>query len=135
MGFSWITSRSRHPKQSGSAQKDFKKIKIETILKIRGHISLKQVDIWFQDEARFGQQNTTTRLWAQKGSRPRAIRQQQFEYTHIFRAVCPGRGIGEAIVVPYIGKDVVRQHLQQFSLISEPSFSQHDFRELRRHRR
>ena len=24
------------------------------------------IDIWFQDEARFGQQNTTTRLWAEK---------------------------------------------------------------------
>lgn len=23
------------------------------------------IDIWFQDEARFGQQNTTTRLWAE----------------------------------------------------------------------
>jgi len=26
LGFSWITSRSRHPKQSDSAQEDFKKI-------------------------------------------------------------------------------------------------------------
>ena len=38
------------------------------------------IDIWFQNEARFGQQNTTTRLWAEKGSRPRAVRQQQFQY-------------------------------------------------------
>lgn len=35
-----------------------------------------RIDIWFQDEARFGQQNTTTRLWAEKGSRPRAVKQQ-----------------------------------------------------------
>ncbi|WP_082798331.1 winged helix-turn-helix domain-containing protein [Vibrio cidicii] len=26
MGFSWITSRSKHPKQSQEAQDDFKKI-------------------------------------------------------------------------------------------------------------
>jgi hypothetical protein len=39
---------------------------------------LDNVDIWFQDEARFGQYNTTTRLWAEKGSRPRAVKQQQF---------------------------------------------------------
>ena len=38
------------------------------------------MDFWFQDEARFGQQNTTTRLWSIKGSRPRAVKQQQFEY-------------------------------------------------------
>ena len=44
------------------------------------NVSLKNVDVWFQDEARFGQQNTTTRLWAEKGTRPRAVKQQQFEY-------------------------------------------------------
>ncbi len=41
------------------------------------NVSLKNVDVWFQDEARFGQQNTTTRLWAEKGTRPRAVKQQQ----------------------------------------------------------
>ena len=38
-----------------------------------------QVDIWFQDEARFGQQGSISRMWAVKGTRPRAIRQQQFK--------------------------------------------------------
>lgn len=37
------------------------------------------MDIWFQDEARLGQQNQTTRIWAEKGSRPRAVKQQQYE--------------------------------------------------------
>jgi hypothetical protein len=45
------------------------------IEKIPEDQSLDSVDIWFQDEARFGQQNTTTRLWAEKGSRPRAVKQ------------------------------------------------------------
>ena len=97
-----------------------KKLKIETIHRIPGHLSLNNVDIWFQDEARFGQQNTTTKLWARKGSRPRATKQQQFEYAHIFGSVCPSRGIGEAIVVPYLGKDVMQQHLAQISAITEP---------------
>ncbi|HCE3689286.1 hypothetical protein CGJ39_17615 [Vibrio parahaemolyticus] len=51
------------------------KIKIETILNIPEHIALECVDVWFQDEARFGQQNTTTRLWAEKAARPRAMKQ------------------------------------------------------------
>ncbi|MDF5072591.1 winged helix-turn-helix domain-containing protein [Vibrio parahaemolyticus] len=75
MGFSWITSRSKHPKQSQLTQEDLKKVKIETILKIPGHITLDRVDVWFQDKARFGQQNTTTRLWAEKATRPRAVKQ------------------------------------------------------------
>jgi hypothetical protein len=43
-------------------------------------MTLEQVDFWFQNEARIGQRNTTTRLLATKGSRLRAVRQQQFEY-------------------------------------------------------
>jgi hypothetical protein len=72
-----------------------KKLPIETILTITGHITLDKVDFWFQDEARIGQQNTTTRLWANKGSRPRAVKQQQFEYaghpTHTYLVRCVRR--------------------------------------------
>lgn len=90
-------------------------MKIETIRMIPGHISLDKVDIWFQDEARFGQQNTTTRLWAERGTRPRAIKQQQFEYAYLFGSVCPARGTGEALVVPWVNKEIMRQHLKQIS--------------------
>lgn len=73
------------------------------------------MDVWFQDEARFGQQNSTTRIWAEKGSRPRAIQQQQFEYAYLFGAVCPANGATQALVVPYVNKDVMKAHLQQIS--------------------
>jgi hypothetical protein len=39
---------------------------------------LNKVDVWFQDETRIGQQGSITRIWAKKGTRPRAVRQQQF---------------------------------------------------------
>lgn len=96
-----------------------KKFKIETILKIPGHIGLESVDVWFQDEARFGQQNTTTRLWAPTGSRPRAVRQQQFEYAYLFGSVCPSRGIGKALVVPWTNKNIMHLHLEQISKATE----------------
>jgi transposase len=92
-----------------------KKFQLKTILKIPGHIALDQVDIWLQDEARFGQQNTTTRLWAEKGSRPRAVKQQQFEYAYLFGSVCITNGTSEALVVPYVNKDIMMSHLQQIS--------------------
>jgi hypothetical protein len=77
-----------------------KKLQIEVIKQIPGHVALDKVDIWFQDEARFGQQNTTTRLWATKGSRPRVVKQQQFEYVYLFGAVCPATGETEALIAP-----------------------------------
>ena len=92
-----------------------KKLPIETILTIPGHITLDKVDFWFQDEARIGQQNTTTRLWANKGSRPRAVKQQQFEYAYIFGAVCPATGETEALIVPHVDKGIMTRHLAQIS--------------------
>jgi transposase len=93
-----------------------KKFQMELILRIPWKIGLNEVDVWFQDEARFGQQNTTTRLWAEKGTRPRAVKQQQFEYAYLFGAVCPSTGATEALIAPCMNMDVMRKHL---SLISK----------------
>ena len=96
-------------------RKLLKKFQIETILKIPGHISLDNVNVWFQDEARFGQRNTTTRIWAEKGSRPRAIQQQQFQNAYLFGAVCVNTGQTEAIVAPVSNMEVMTKHLQLIS--------------------
>jgi len=93
---------------------------METILRIPGHMGLECVDIWFQDEARFGQQNTTTRIWATKGSRPRVVKQQQFEYAYLFGAVCPATGETEALIVPWVNKEIMTQHLGQISAKTKP---------------
>ena len=93
---------------------------LETILNTPGHLALDRIDVWFQDEARFGQQNTTTRIWAPTGSRPRVVKQQQFEYAHLFGAVCPATGDTEAFISPYVSKDIMRQHLMQISQKTKP---------------
>ncbi len=74
-------------------------------------MSLDRVHIWFQDEARFGQQITTTRKWASTGSRPRVVKQQQFEYVYLFAAVCPATGETEALIAPWVNKEIIQQHL------------------------
>lgn len=55
-------------------------------------------------------------MWAETGSRPRAVKQQQFEYAYLFGAVCPATGATEAIVTPFTNKDAMRQHLEQISM-------------------
>ena len=42
------------------------------------------------------------RLWAARGSNPRSIKQQQFEYSYIFAAVYPSAGATEALILPVI---------------------------------
>jgi transposase len=78
-------------------------------------IDLKNVDIWFQDEARVGQRGTLTRTWAKRGSRPRLKRQQQFEYAYIFGAVCPASSQSVGLVLPASNSFAMREHLKEIA--------------------
>lgn len=74
-------------------------------------LGLEAVEVWFQDEARVGQRGTLTRMWAPKGSRPRVIRQQQFEAAYVFGAVCPADGKAAALVMPKANSEGMQHHL------------------------
>lgn len=78
-------------------------------------VNFKDVDVWFQDEARVGQRGTVTRTWAAKGTRPRMNRQQQFEYAYIFGAVCPDRDEAVGIVMPSVNSHAMLEHLKAIS--------------------
>lgn len=54
-------------------------------------------------------------MWAIKGTRPRAMRQQQFKYTYLFGAVCPERGEGVGLLFPYANTDTMKIHLQHIA--------------------
>lgn len=75
----------------------------------------KPLEIWFQDEARVGQQGTLTRVWARRGTRPRAPRDTRYEWSYIFGAVCPGRATAAALVLPYVNADAMNLHLAEIA--------------------
>jgi hypothetical protein len=52
----------------------------------------RKIQVWVQDEARFGQQGTLTRVWAPRGSRPTAVKQTEYEYVYALGAACPATG-------------------------------------------
>lgn len=76
---------------------------------------MKKVDIWFEDESRVGQQGSLTRIWAEKGARPRIVRQQQFLYEYIFGAVCPKRKIAVGLVLPWANGEGMQLMLNEIS--------------------
>jgi transposase len=78
-------------------------------------INSESIEVWFQDEARFGQQNTVTRVWAKTGTRPRVVRQRQFISTYLFGAVCPATGQSVGIVMPRSNTDAMTTHLRWIS--------------------
>ena len=71
--------------------------------------------VYFQDEARFGTQGTITRVWARKGSRPRAVRQNGREWLYVLMAVCAATGAASALIMPELNTAVVNLFLEQFS--------------------
>ena len=73
----------------------------------------KPIEVWFQDEARIGQQGTLTRVWAPRGSRPRAPRDRRYTATYLFGAVCPERDVGAALVLPHANGWAMDQHLEE----------------------
>jgi hypothetical protein len=75
----------------------------------------KPLEIWWQDEARVGQQGTLTRVWAQRGSRPAAPRDRRYTWAYVFGAVCPARGVGAGIVMPSVNLEAMSEHLRQIS--------------------
>ncbi len=56
-----------------------------------------------------------TRIWAIKGTRPRAVRQQQFLFRYIFGAVCPSQKKCAAIISPCANGFVLEEHLKEIA--------------------
>ena len=67
------------------------------------------------DEARVGQQGTLTRVWAPRGTRPRAVRDHRRNSVYLFGAVCPERGVGAAVVLPHVSVEAMTVHLAEIS--------------------
>src|SRR3954451_2049238 len=77
------------------------------------HARGKPVEVWFLDEARVGQQGTLTRVWARRGTRPRAPRDRRYTWAYLFGAVCPERAVGAALVLPYADTAATGLHLAE----------------------
>ncbi len=78
------------------------------------------IELWWQDEARIGQQGSLTYVWAEKGSRPRAPRDQRYAWAYLFGAVCPERGIGAGLVLPFVNTEAMNLHLTEISRTITP---------------
>ena len=78
------------------------------------------LEVWFQDEARFGQQGTLTRLWARKGSRPRAVRQTRYQWIYVIGAVCPQRGQSVGLRAPTVNADITNAFFEPFAAAVDP---------------
>ena len=116
LSFRRLTVRPQHPQSDPQAQAAFQ-AEFSTLVTaaLPPEAAGKPVEIWFDDEARVGQQGTLTRVWARRGSRPRAPRDRRFQSAYLFGAVCPDRKTGAAIVMPEVNIEAMNEHLTAIS--------------------
>lgn len=71
-------------------------------------------------DASVSQEGTLTRIWAERGTRPRAPRDTRFEWAYIFGAVCPARAETAALVVPNANARTMDLHLAEIARAVAP---------------
>jgi putative transposase len=113
-----MTARPFHPKKNEDAQKEFKdnfKAIVEAELPDEVKEKALPMEIWFQDEARVGQQGTLSRVWAPIGSRPAMVRDHRRMSAYLSGAICPCRRVGAAIVMAAVNTEAMNEHLRAIS--------------------
>jgi hypothetical protein len=66
-------------------------------------------------EARIGQKNGLVRQWARRGTRPRQPADQRYENAYLFGAICPAKGKGAALALPFADTNMMQLHLDEIS--------------------
>lgn len=112
LGYSYLRPRPRHRRADPEAQAAFVRALPDRLQGIAAAHPDQRVRVYFQDESRFGQQGTTTNVWARQGSRPTAVRQTEYEYLWV---VCPETGHAEGLLSPRLNTQIVNLFLRQFS--------------------
>ena len=113
--YSSLMPRPQHEEANPEVQEFFKEIVVEQIDAIAEAHPDKEIRTYFQDEARFGQKGTITRVWAPKGSRPRAVRQIRYTSLYVLVAVCVSTGVASALIMPELNAGVLNVFLEQMS--------------------
>lgn len=72
--------------------------------------------MWFQDEARIGQKNGLVRHWARRGTRPSQPADHRYESAYLFGAICPARGVGAGLTLPFADTEAMQLHINEISL-------------------
>jgi hypothetical protein len=83
-----LQPRPFHPKKDAAAQEVFKKIVSLSLGILPAWAIDKDIEVWFQDEARVGQKGSIEYVWAPIGSRPPMVRDMRHDSVHIFGVIC-----------------------------------------------
>lgn len=116
LGMARLQPRPYHPRKDAAAQEAFKKNFAGLVAEaLPATAAGKPIEVWFQDEARVGQQGSLEYIWAPVGSRPPAVRDNRHDSAYLFGAICHARAGGAAIIMPAANTEAMNEHLCEIS--------------------
>lgn len=74
-----------------------------------------EIEVWAQDEARFGLQPTIRRRWSKVGHRPAAKVNRQYQWLWSFAAVEPATGKSFFLTLPSLSGETAQIFLDEFA--------------------
>jgi transposase len=113
--YSSLVPRPQHPEANPEVQGLFKETVQDQIDAIIDQHPDKEVEVFFQDEARMGQQGTVTRVWAEKGTTPRALKQIGYSFIYVILAVSAMTGACTGLIMDGLDTKVINAFLKQMS--------------------
>lgn len=112
LNFKRIKPRPRHEKNDKALMQQWKEKTLpEKIKKTCSEFPSKSIEIWYQDEMRYGQKTRMTYEWKLSGTSYQQIKQLGFENKYIFGAVHPESGRHIGLVFSECTTDVMNVHL------------------------
>src|SRR4051794_5580806 len=115
LDYSSLMPRPQHEEADPELQAIFKEVVVDQIQAIAEAHPGEEVQVWHEDEARFGQQGTLTRVWARRGSRPRRVRQNGRGSLSVLTAVCAAVGAAAGLIAPELNAAGVDLFLEPVS--------------------
>jgi transposase len=72
----------------------------------------KSIEMWFQERLASAR-NGLVRQWARRGTRPRQPADHRYQSAYLFGAICPARGVGAALAMPFANTQAMQAHLDE----------------------
>jgi DDE superfamily endonuclease len=81
----------------------------------------KAVEVWAQDEARFGLKPIARRVWAPRGRRPRCCGRARYEWLYVYGFTRPATGQTFTAILPRVNAERMGEALAAFAAWADPS--------------
>ena len=115
LDYSHLMPRPQHKDADAELQAIYREVVNDQIRAIEQTHPDQEIRLYFRDEARFGHQGTITRVWASKGSRPRAVRQTRSTSLFVLVAIGVSTGTPSALIRPELHTGAINAFLEQLS--------------------